>query len=188
MDQIVGVLPARSKSKRTRSSNPSRTETTTPRGDRGTTTTTTPLTSTSPIPRSSRPGAVSRTISAPLVPLSKESSNITPGEDDFDAYGLRESVASIRDDPFFRNYQSPNSVSLTRELKSATYADRMSEEEIQPPPRSSKRPSVDHSVQLPVCFPQLPFLISPCMSGQLSTFLQYSLNREAGWRTSTWLL
>lgn len=31
----------------------------------------------------------------------------------------RDSVASLKDDPFFRNYQTPHSVSLSRELRSA---------------------------------------------------------------------
>lgn len=34
---------------------------------------------------------------------------------------IRDSVASIKDDPFFRNYQTPQSVSLARELRSASH-------------------------------------------------------------------
>jgi hypothetical protein len=31
-------------------------------------------------------------------------------------------VTSIKDDPFFRNYQTPQSVSLAKELRSASYS------------------------------------------------------------------
>ena len=80
---------------------------------------------------------------------------LAAADDDFDAYSHRDSVTSIKDDPFFRNYQSPHSVSLARELRSATYSlqdlrDEDAEEE--PPPRSTRRPSADtsNSVNLPV--------------------------------------
>ena len=149
MDE-VGLLPARTKSKRTRSTNSSRD--TQNRSDRDRTNRSSP-TSSSSTPRGSRPSLVSRS-SAPLVPSFREAKHFVV-EDDSDAYSHRDSVASIKDDPFFRNYQSPHSVSLARELRSATYSQHLRDEGVptEPPPRSSKRPSVDNSVNLPVSRP-----------------------------------
>jgi hypothetical protein len=64
-------------------------------------------------------------------------------------------VASIKDDPFFRNYQTPNSVSLARELRSATYSERMRDGKSphEPSPPSPNRTALDNSVNLPVSFP-----------------------------------
>jgi hypothetical protein len=149
MDQ-VGLLPSRTKSKRTRSSNSSRD----PHGERASKAS---PTSTSSIPRTSRPSLANRTSSAPLVPLTGHP-KLLAVDDDFDAYSHRDSVASIKDDPFFRNYQSPHSVSLARELRSATYSQqRLRDEDVpeEPPPRSTRRPSADNSnsVNLPVRLP-----------------------------------
>ena len=151
MDE-VGLLPARTKSKRTRSSNPSRDSHHGERASKGS------PTSTSLTPRTSRPSLASRTSSAPLVPVNNHP-KLLADDDDFDAYSHRDSVASIKDDPFFRNYQSPHSVSLARELRSATYSQqRVRDEELpeEPPPRSTKRPSADtsNSVNLPVRLPR----------------------------------
>jgi hypothetical protein len=148
----VGVLPLRTKSKRTRSSNPSRDPN---RGDYATKPSSTISNST---PRAARSNPTSRTSSAPLLPAIKiKNSNLLSGEDDVDAdlYSIRDSVASIKDDPFFRNYQSPNSVSLTRELRTATNSERLRDGRPpnEPPPRSPKRASVDNSVNLPVSPP-----------------------------------
>jgi hypothetical protein len=150
MDE-VDLSPARSKSKRTRSSNTSR------EGSRRDHPAKSP-TSTNSTPRTARPAlGPARAASAPLVPLTRDPNLITIG-DGSDAFSQRDSVASIKDDPFFRNYQSPQSISLARELRSATYSERLRDEALpkDPPPRSNKRPSVDNSVNLPVCTTPLP--------------------------------
>jgi hypothetical protein len=150
MDE-VGLLPARTKSKRTRSSNSSRDP---HHGERASKASPTSGSST---PRTSRPSLASRTSSAPLVPVSSQPKLLST-DDEFDAYSHRDSVASIKDDPFFRNYQSPHSVSLAKELRSATYSQqRLRDEDFpeEPPPRSTRRPSADtsNSVNLPVRIP-----------------------------------
>lgn len=150
MDQ-VGLLPSRTKSKRTRSSNSSRDP------HHGERTSKASPTSTSSTPRTSRPSLAHRTSSAPLVPVTGHP-KLLAADDDLDAYSHRDSVASIKDDPFFRNYQSPHSVSLARELRSATYSQqRLRDEDVpeEPPPRSTRRPSADNSnsVNLPVRLP-----------------------------------
>ena len=106
----VGQLPERTRSKRERTS----------RASRGGRTIKPPSTVSSATPRTSlRPSLVSRS-SAPL-PLARITEQ-PPFEDNLRAYVHRDSVASIKDDPFFKNYQTPHSVSLARELRSATYA------------------------------------------------------------------
>lgn len=125
----AGVLPThstsenlqrhKSKSKRTRSSNPLRASDPA-RSDRTSkVSTTTSGTGTSSI-NVSRPNLKGRTNSAPSVPLSKpqppSDSNNNPYSDNY-----RDSVTSIKDDPFFRNYQSPESVLLAKELRSASH-------------------------------------------------------------------
>ncbi|KAB8290286.1 hypothetical protein EYC80_011151 [Monilinia laxa] len=112
----------------------------------------------------SRPGLGSRTASAPFVPLRSGTAggslnprfSTTIEDDSQEGLALhprsyRDSIASIKDDPFFRNYQSPNSVSLARELRSATYSDRSHDDDVfrDPPLRSNKSPSVENSVNVP---------------------------------------
>lgn len=113
----------------------------------------------------SRPGLGSRTASAPFVPLSRGSGSgtldtrfSTTIEDDSEegldlhARSYRDSVASIKDDPFFRNYQSPSSVSLARELWSAThFSERSHDDDVfkNSTPRSNKRPSLGNPGLLP---------------------------------------
>lgn len=127
----VGGHPVRSKSKRTRTSSSSKESS---RKDQPS----------KPNSRSSL--AASRTASAPLIPLSKD--NHIPLDDE--SFNHRDSVASIKDDPFFRNYQSPNSVSLARELRTATYvSEYLHNDPLDPPPRSNNRPTADNSVNLP---------------------------------------
>jgi hypothetical protein len=70
-------------------------------------------------------------------------------------YRPRDSVASIKDDPFFRHYQTPHSISLGRELMAATYEREEDEDAelvspLSPPPHAAKKPSVDEGVNLPV--------------------------------------
>ena len=138
----VTVLPSRSASKRTRSTNTSR--------ESSRREYTTKSSSGSSTPRAPKP-SLSRTTSAPPIPPSKDP-KLTTIEDESEGYNLRDSITSIKDDPFFRNYQSPRSVSLTRELRSATCADDRDEElPSNPLPKSAQRPSVDNSVNLPVC-------------------------------------
>jgi hypothetical protein len=132
-------LPHRNKSKRGRSNH---------------TTNPSPTSSTS-TPRTARPSLSSRTSSAPLLTATKVK---TPdllsdeGDVDVDLYSIRDSVTSIKDDPFFRNYQTPNSVYLARELRSATYSERVRDGKSphEPPPQSPNTLSVDNSVNLPV--------------------------------------
>lgn len=99
---------------------------------------------------------VTRTSSEPLTPTSKEPKYLNFDED-FNVYEKRGSIASVQDDPFFRNYQSPHSVSLAKELRSANNSDLFRHDDIlnEPPPRSPERPSVDSTVKLPVCAPPL---------------------------------
>jgi len=123
----VGILPIqtssdglqrhKSKSKRTKSSNPLRTSDP-PRADR---TSKASSASGSSDPHSSRPGLNSRTNSASSLPQSKAQLP-TKSNNNLHPSSYRDSVASIKDDPFFRNYQTPQSVSLAKELKSATYS------------------------------------------------------------------
>src|SRR6187402_3034543 len=104
MDE-VGLLPVRSKSKRDRSSNSSKRERVTKISPS--------VSNSNPnstARTSARPGLVSRS-SAPLLPSLKDASHL-PFEGNSDRYGHRDSVTSIKDDPFFRNYQTPHSVSL----------------------------------------------------------------------------
>ena len=132
------------------------------------------------VARAARPGLASRTSSAPAIPQSQRVSRPGGGDDDDDdehlddendddehhsptssdrpqrpEYRSRDSVASIKDDPFFRNYQTPHSVSLGRELMAATYEREEDEDAelvspLSPPPRAVKKPSVDEGVNLPV--------------------------------------
>jgi hypothetical protein len=143
---VAKLLPARTRSKRTRSTTASREP---HHGDRSKASATSSST-----PRTSRPGLTSRTSSAPLVPLAS-STKLLVIEDDLDDYSQRDSVASIKDDPFFRNYQSPSSVSMANELRSATYDEDVAEEL---PARSARRPSAD-AVNLPVCLPPSRILV-----------------------------
>jgi hypothetical protein len=147
----VSILPARTKSKRTRSSHSSRDP---HQGERASKASPTTASST---PRSTRPNLATRTSSAPLVPVTSPPKLLTV-DNDFDYYSHRGSVASIKDDPFFRNYQSPHSVSLARELRSANYSEpALHDEDLpeEPPPRSTRRPSADtfNAVNLPVRLP-----------------------------------
>ncbi|QSZ33268.1 hypothetical protein DSL72_002856 [Monilinia vaccinii-corymbosi] len=113
----------------------------------------------------SRPGLGSRTASAPFVPLRTGPAvggihlrfSTTREEDSREGLEVRsrsyrDSVASIKDDPFFRNYQSPRSISLARELRSATYSDRSHDDGVfkDSPSRSNKSPCVENSVNVPV--------------------------------------
>jgi hypothetical protein len=71
------------------------------------------------------------------------------------AYRPRDSVASIKDDPFFHHYQTPQSVSLNREMMTATYEREEDDDSelvspLSPRPRSAKKPSVDEGVNIPV--------------------------------------
>jgi hypothetical protein len=148
-------------------------------------------------PRTSvRPSLISRTSTATLVPQPTEQPLLVVDED-LDAYSHRDSVASsitsIKDDPFFRNYQSPQSISLARELRSAAHSERMREANAIPddlPPRSTKRPSVDNSVNLPVCPKRKEEEKSPITAvwrPQLTIIAVCSPNQGAVCQTSTLL-
>ncbi|PQE21021.1 hypothetical protein CJF32_00005450 [Rutstroemia sp. NJR-2017a WRK4] len=146
-----GAFPKRTVSKRTQSTNPLRTESHRAQRSPRTLSVSPPSIPTTIGPRT-RPGLGSRTSSAPLTTGGIVDPKFsTAREDDSDGRSYRDSVASIKDDPFFRNYQSPHSVSLARELRSATYEEHSHNDGVfkDPPPRSNKRPSVDHSVNIP---------------------------------------
>ncbi|KAG0646259.1 Ras guanine nucleotide exchange factor A [Hyphodiscus hymeniophilus] len=131
--------PARDRSKRTRSPHSSRD----PHHEGASKPP--PTTTSSTSPRTARPSLASRTTSAPQVPAVIPSKSLVE-DDDFEPYSFRDSVTSIKDDPFFRNYQSPHSVSLARELRSATYLQQNLREDDLPegsPLRSTRRPSAD---------------------------------------------
>lgn len=136
----VGVLPIhtpsdgiqrhKSKSKRTKSSNPLRASDP-PRSDR------TPKAPTVSDLHGSRPGAKPRTNSAPSVSISKtQPASESTGNQH--SYSYRDSVTSIKDDPFFRNYQTPQSISLARELRSASHGRK---DDVENPPAWSKKRS-----------------------------------------------
>ena len=76
-------------------------------------------TTTIPPSPSSRPGILERTASAPPV-SSKREPLITIIGTGSDGHAHRDSISSIRDDPFFKNYQTPHAISLARELRAAT--------------------------------------------------------------------
>ncbi len=125
----VGVLPIhkssdglqrhKSKSKRTKSSNLLRASDP-PYSDRTSKASSASGTGSS-TPQASRPGPNSRTHSAPSLPLNKVPFSTEP-INNLHPSSYRDSVASIKDDPFFRNYQTPQSVSLAKELRSASYS------------------------------------------------------------------
>ena len=109
-------------------------------------------------PRTTRPNVASRTASAPLLPLISPPKFLANDDEDdfFNAYNHRDSVTSMKDDPFFRNYQSPSSVSLARELRSATYSQHHSRDnDMGEDPRSTRKLSTDtfNAMSLPVRFP-----------------------------------
>jgi hypothetical protein len=126
----VGVLPIhstsdglqrhKSKTKRTRSSNPLHASDP-PHSDRNSKAATTSSGMGGSSTHSSGPDPSQRTNSAPSLPLSKVQLS-TEANNKFHSSSYRDSVTSIKDDPFFRNYQSPQSVSLAKELRSASYS------------------------------------------------------------------
>lgn len=153
MDEFdVEAFPRRTQSKSIRSSAPSKDPY---RGERHTKASPTTITTTITTPGSSaHPGLASRTDSPPLVPALRDL-KLDSLEGIFDVYNhheVRGSVTSIKDDPFFRNYQSPHSVSLARELRSVTHSESSRDEQVpkDAPSRSTRRPSVDDTMNLPV--------------------------------------
>lgn len=108
-----------------------------------------PSTPTSPRSTSSRSSlAGTRTNSAPLVPL-LEAKPLPIGKD-ADTHTHRDSITSIKDDPFFRHYQSPTSVSLARELRSAIYEEREGDGEASRLSPTRNKSSSDNPGKLPV--------------------------------------
>jgi hypothetical protein len=124
----VGVFPVhatsddpqrhKSKSKRTRSSNSLLTSESSPNDQLHNASTGSPVMTSI---HNFRPGQSPRTNLAPVIPLPKTHPPAAE-TNSCQNYSHRNSVASIKDDPFFRNYQTPQSVSLARELKSASYS------------------------------------------------------------------
>jgi hypothetical protein len=160
MKDETSILPTRSQSKQSHSSTSSRT-------------------SSNPSAASvarSRPALATRNNSAPSVPLSSTNTNTTtttirdPKVVDADdlpnlhSHSHRDSVASIKDDPFFRNYQSPHSVSLNREMMAASYEEDDDDDDdeddspLEPLSRSSKRDSVNLPVRISCSLEEPPKL------------------------------
>lgn len=145
MDEVHILSPSRTKSKRTRSSQSKdghRERLQKKSASPGGTSNSTPRT---------RPSLTSRTTSAPLVSSLRDPKLEVIGFDP-DGHSHRDSITSIKDDPFFRNYQSPHSVSLGRELRSATNTEKLRDEAS---PRDSSAQMagrmMDDSVNIPVC-------------------------------------
>ncbi|TVY14827.1 Ras guanine nucleotide exchange factor A [Lachnellula arida] len=138
----VGGLPARHRSMRAHSRDPHR-------GERKSKSNSTAQ----PAP------PVTRTSSEPVAASpSKDSKYLTLSFDHgSNGHDQRDSITSVQDDPFFRNYQSPHSVSLAKELRSATYLNRYRDDGTpgEPPPRSPNRPLVDNAVKLKLPILQL---------------------------------
>lgn len=88
-------------------------------------------------PWSAQPGAAPRTASAPLVRLSKDGIQHADNSSLY-SFETRDSLGSIRDDPFFKNYQTPKLANISREMRSLA-------------PGGSTRITGDNSVNLPVC-------------------------------------
>lgn len=110
-----------------------------------------PLASRSAPRTNGRPGLATQSSSATLVSRTSDPTLLLL-DDDIDSHSHRGSIASIKDDPFFRNYQSPQSISLAKELRSATHLERMREGSIAPNDISSgstEKPLLDNSVILP---------------------------------------
>jgi len=108
-----------------------------------------PSTPTSPRGSSARPSlAGTRTASAPLVPLFE--ANPSAVGNDADVHPQRDSITSIKDDPFFRHYQTPHSVSLARELRSAIYEEHRGDGEVPKISPTRKRSSADSTIKQPV--------------------------------------
>lgn len=170
MDE-VGKVPSRTKSKHKRSSiakdvplhqsererlqkKPSTSSSSTPRSTATTTTfKSTPrgTSASASTSTSTRPSLTTRTASAPLVPTLRDPKYQVIGFDPDDET-QRNSITSIKDDPFFRNYQTPQSVSLARELRTATYTESLRDEDILSETlRSANKPSMEDSMKLPVC-------------------------------------
>lgn len=103
--------------------------------------------------QASRPSLTTRTSSAPLVPQSESKRSSTSGrKKEADIHVQRDSVASIKDDPFFKHYQTPHSVSLARELKSAIHEETQGDEErsTSSPSRPGRKHASDGFVNMPV--------------------------------------
>lgn len=133
----VGVLPIhatsdglqrhKSKTKRTRSSNPL-CASDPPRTDHNSKASTASSGIGSSSTHNSRQGPSQRTNSAPSLPLSNPQLS-TESNTKLHSSSYRDSVTSIKDDPFFRNYQSPQSVSLAKELRSASYSSNVRDDD-----------------------------------------------------------
>ena len=131
-----------------------------------------PSTPTSPRSPNSRPTTGTRTTSAPLMPLLE--TKPLPISKEADSHTPRDSIASIKDDPFFRHYQTPQSVSLARELRSAIYEERQGDGEVSRTSPSRNKSTLDNSI--------------PPVSQHIRSLSQYSQptshNRGAVWQIS----
>lgn len=152
MDE-VGVLPARTKSTRSRTREGHR-EQSLPRPSKPPTA---PLPSipvssskSGSTPRSTRPTLTTRASSTALGASAKEPVVAIP---DDAPYGRRERLGSIQDDIFLRSYQSPLSAALAKEEKSFPQLAPLYGEDAPDEPISPGTASVDNSVNLPVRVP-----------------------------------
>lgn len=95
----------------------------------------------------SRPPLKPRTSSAPIIPMNRSGSSV----DEIDTpstYMHRDSIISIQDDPFFNNYQTPQSVSLSRELW--TTSDSPSWVNMKPNSLSTSKQYVCPAITIPI--------------------------------------
>lgn len=143
MEEVANPSPSRTKSKRTRSSQSKD-------GHRERLQKKSSSPNSTPPRSTTRPSLASRTASAPLVPsLLDHKVEILGFESD--GHNHRDSITSIKDDPFFRNYQSPQSVSLARELISATHTQKLRDEgSPQDPAMQTSGRMTNDSVNMPV--------------------------------------
>lgn len=140
MEEVGSRSPSRTKSKRTSHSKDGHRERLQKKSP-----------SSTPPRITTRPSLASRTASAPLVPSRLDHKLEILGFES-NGHNHRDSIASIKDDPFFRNYQSPQSVSLARELRSATHTEKLRDEgSLQDPSSKTGGVMMNDTVNIPVC-------------------------------------
>ncbi|KAH8811818.1 ras guanine nucleotide exchange factor domain-containing protein [Xylogone sp. PMI_703] len=177
MDE-VGFMPAPSQSRHTRSSNPTQPDSR--RGDPSIRTSTTSSSSPSATATTSRTPGPSNSVglSPTPIPITTEPQLLNPKVETAKFHQYRDSVTSIKDDPFFRNYQSPHTEFLSRELRTASYAERMEEEDedvSDSPQFSAKNASVNLPPQSRSGMGDINIAVIGSVGVGKSTFIQKAL-------------
>ncbi|KAG9248196.1 ras guanine nucleotide exchange factor domain-containing protein [Calycina marina] len=137
----------------------------------------------SPPSQPSRPNLTTRTLSAPLVPQSEPSKSAAVGQKKESNIPVqRDSVPYINDDPFFRHYQIPHSVSLARELRSAIHEKEQGDEEksVPSPSRSGRKHASDGSVKMPPSAKNQSFEINIAVIGSAGVGKSSLIQRALG--------